>query len=52
MNTIPSRASRTQEYDLEEDDSYYYAASATQRCPLHAAAPTGYPAGQQTDCHT
>ncbi len=23
MNTIPSRASRTQEYDLEEDDTYY-----------------------------
>jgi hypothetical protein len=23
MNTIPSRASRTQEYDLEEDDAYY-----------------------------
>ncbi len=23
MSTIPSRASRTQEYDLEEDDSYY-----------------------------
>ena len=23
MNSIPSRASRTQEYDLEEDDAYY-----------------------------
>ena len=23
MNTIPARASRTQEYDLEEDDAYY-----------------------------
>ena len=23
MNTIPSRASRTQEYDLEENDAYY-----------------------------
>ncbi len=23
MNTIPSRASRTNEYDLEEDDTYY-----------------------------
>ena len=23
MNTIPSRASRTQEYELEEDDTYY-----------------------------
>ena len=23
MNTIPQRRSRTQEYDLEEDDSYY-----------------------------
>src|SRR6266700_4974839 len=23
MNTIPSRASRTQEYDHEEDDAYY-----------------------------
>jgi len=31
MNTIPPRASRTQEYDPEEDDSYY-----TQRPPTSA----------------
>jgi hypothetical protein len=31
MSTIPQRASRTQEYDLEEDDSYY-----TQRPPTSA----------------
>jgi hypothetical protein len=31
MNSIPSRASRTQEYDLEEDDAYY-----TQRQPTSA----------------
>lgn len=31
MNTIPKRASRTQVYDLEEDDSYY-----TQRPPTSA----------------
>jgi hypothetical protein len=31
MNSIPSRASRTQEYDLEEDESYY-----TQRSPTSA----------------
>ncbi len=31
MSTIPSRASRTQEYDLEEDDAYY-----VQRQPTSA----------------
>lgn len=31
MNTIPQRKSRTQEYDLEDDDSYY-----TQRQPTSA----------------
>ena len=31
MSTIPQRRSRTQEYDLEEDDSYY-----TQRQPTSA----------------
>ena len=31
MNTIPQRRSRTQEYDLEEDDSYY-----TERRPTSA----------------
>jgi hypothetical protein len=31
MNPVPSRASRTQEYDLEEDDAYY-----TQRVPTSA----------------
>jgi hypothetical protein len=31
MNTIPQRASRTQDYDLEEDDAYY-----TQRQPTSA----------------
>jgi len=31
MNTIPPRASRTQDYDLEDDDSYY-----TQRPPTSA----------------
>jgi hypothetical protein len=31
MNTIPKRSSRTQEYDIEDDDSYY-----TQRPPTSA----------------
>ncbi len=31
MNTIPPRASRTQDYDVEDDDAYY-----TQRPPTSA----------------
>ncbi len=31
MNTIPARASRTQDYDVEDDDAYY-----TQRSPTSA----------------
>jgi hypothetical protein len=34
MSTIPQRASRTQDYDLEEDDAYY-----TQR-PIPAPSAT------------
>ena len=34
MNTVPARASRTQEYDLEEDDAYYIPRSHTSAIRL------------------
>ena len=45
MSTIPQRRSRTQEYDLEEDDTYYVTRQPTSAV-RYKQPPAGYPARQ------